>query len=205
MQVFCSVGHIISPIHFCCFTYFIIPYHLEAPSISLKLTRRELILPGKQLSSSIVLLSLHGNKLQLNEEALTLLRTIKKPVAVLAICGPYRTGKSYFLSCLLGIPNAFQVGHTTETCTRGVWMGTTVLECEEFVLLLLDTEGTDTVRENTGINNLLVITTLLSSCLIYNSVGVPRNTDLQKMRYVFVCSITVSQMFVRPCHCMCIT
>ena len=84
-------------------------------------------------------------------------------------------------------------------------MGTTVLECEEFVLLLLDTEGTDAVRENTGIDNLLVITTLLSSCLVYNSVGVPRNTDLQKMRYVFVCYITVSQMFVRSCHCMCIT
>ena len=63
-------------------------------------------------------------------------------------------------------------------------MGTTALECEEFVLLFLDTEGTDAVGENASINNLLVMTTLLSSCLIYNSVGIPRNTDLQKMRYV---------------------
>ena len=84
-------------------------------------------------------------------------------------------------------------------------MGTTVLECEEFVLLLLDTEGTDAVRENAGINNLLVITTLLSSCLIYNSVGVPRNSDLQKMRYVFVWYIVVTQMLVRSCLCMCMT
>ena len=84
-------------------------------------------------------------------------------------------------------------------------MGTAVLECEEFVLLLLDTEGTDAVRENAGINNLLVITTLLSSSLIYNSVGVPRNSDLQKLRYVFVLYITVSQMLVRSCHCMCMT
>ena len=85
-------------------------------------------------------------------------------------------------------------------------MGTTVLECEEFVLLLLDTEGTDAVRENTaGINNLLVITTLLSSCLIYNSVGVPRNSDLQKMRYVFVWYIAVSQMLVRSCQYMFMT
>lgn len=84
-------------------------------------------------------------------------------------------------------------------------MGTTVLECEEFVLLLLDTEGTDAVRENVGINNLLVITTLLSSCLIYNSVGVPRNSDLQKMRYVFVWYIAVPQMLVRSCRCMFMT
>lgn len=65
-------------------------------------------------------------------------------------------------------------------------MGTTALECEEFVLLLLDTEGTDAIGETNsdGILNLLVMTTLLSSCFIYNSVGVPRSTDLQKMRYI---------------------
>ena len=147
----------------------------------------KLNLPGKKLSSSVVLLSLQNNKLQLNEEALRLLRTINKPVAVLAICGPYRTGKSYFLSRLLGSPNAFKVGHTTESCTCGVWMGTTALECEEFVLLLLDTEGgTDAIGESNsaGVLNLLVIITLLSSCFIYNSTSVPRSTDLQKIRYI---------------------
>ena len=65
-------------------------------------------------------------------------------------------------------------------------MGTTALECEEFVLLLLDTEGTDAIEEanSAGVVNLLVMTTLLSSCLIYNSTNVPKSTDLQKMRYV---------------------
>ena len=65
-------------------------------------------------------------------------------------------------------------------------MGTTALECEEFVLLLLDTEGINAIGESnsTGVVNLLVVTTLLSSCLIYNSCGVPRSTDLQKMRYI---------------------
>ena len=65
-------------------------------------------------------------------------------------------------------------------------MGTTALECEEFVLLLLDTEGTDAIGESNsaGVLNLLVVTTLLSSCFIYNSVGIPKSTDLQKMRYV---------------------
>ena len=63
-------------------------------------------------------------------------------------------------------------------------MGTTALECEEFVLLLLDTEGTDAIGDfnSVGVFNLLVMTTLLSSCLIYNSTGVPRSKDLQKMR-----------------------
>ena len=47
------------------------------------------------------------------EDAVTLLQTIRKPLAVLSICGPYRSGKSYFLSRVLGkFPGVFQLGHT---------------------------------------------------------------------------------------------
>ena len=158
-------------------------HHPETHPVSTKFSLRKLTPHGKQ---SIVLLSLHDNKLKLNKEAVLLLQDIKKPVAILTICGPYRTGKSYFLSRLLGSPDAFKVGHITECCTHGAWMGTTALECEEFVLLLLDTEGTDVIGESNsaGVLNLLVVTTLLSSCFIYNSTSVPRSIDLQKMRYI---------------------
>ena len=162
------------------FLYLCFLYHPETHPISAKFCLRKLT-PEKQ---SVVLLSLHDNKLKLHEEAVLLLQDIKKPVAILTICGPYRTGKSYFLSRLLGSPDAFEVGHTTKACTRGVRMGTTALEYEEFVLLLLDTEGTDLIGEtnSAGVINLHVVTTLLSSCFIYNSTSVPRSTDLQKMR-----------------------
>ena len=154
----------------------------DTKSIKSKFVRRKLTLPGRQLSPSVALLSHQNDRLHLNKDALKLLETINKPVAVLAICGPYRTGKSYFLSQILGIPNAFKMGHTLDPCTYGIWMGTTVLECDEFTLLLLDTEGTDNFEESNSIVSLLTVTSLLSSYLIYNSSGAPRKSDLNKMK-----------------------
>eukprot|EP00731_Ephydatia_muelleri_P012791 Em0007g101a len=134
------------------------------------------------------------NKLSLDEskarsslkvlpEALQLLKSITKPVAVVSICGPCRTGKSYILSRVLGSGDAFALGHTTDAKTFGIWMGTSVLECDEFTMLLLDTEGIENV-EAEAINDasILVLSVLLSSCFIYNSQGVPKKYDLNSMK-----------------------
>ena len=116
--------------------------------------------------------------------ALDLLKTIKKPIAVLAIAGPCRTGKSFILSHILGIPEAFQLGHSVNSQTMGIWMATSVLDCGDYCILLLDTEGIDSVAaEDTSDTKILVATLLLSSYFVYNSMGVPRNNDLEKMRY----------------------
>ena len=123
------------------------------------------------------------NMLVTNSTALELLKTIKKPVAVLSIAGPARTGKSYILSRFLGDPKAFELGHTMRACTKGIWMGTSVLECSEYCILLLDTEGIDAVTDQTTNDAKIIASTLLlSSYLIYNSCGVPRNNDLEKLR-----------------------
>ena len=125
----------------------------------------------------------HGINYKLVPETVELLENITKPVAVLSICGPYRSGKSYFLSRMLGRKETFKLGHTMEACTRGIWMASSVLECDEFVLLLLDTEGIDAAdKSNAGVANLLVLTMLLSSTFVYNSTRVPRGRDLKKMR-----------------------
>ena len=92
-----------------------------------------------------------GMNYKLVPETVELLENITKPVAVLSICGPYRSGKSYFLSRMLGRKETFKLGHTMEACTR---MASSVLECDEFVLLLLDTEGIDAAdRSNADIAN----------------------------------------------------
>ena len=123
------------------------------------------------------------NMLVTNSIALELLETIKKPVAVLSIAGQTRTGKSYILSRFLGDPEAFEVGHTMRAHTKGIWMGTSVLECSEYCILLLDTEGIDSVAVQASNDAKIVLSTLLlSSYFVYNSVGVPRNNDLEKMR-----------------------
>ncbi len=166
------------------------------------LTPRDLTLPGRSLPPAMPLiistqdrwdphsckLETHQHNsqpqyLQLVTDTLQLLGTINKPVAILSICGPYRSGKSYFISRLLGRPGAFQLGHRMQACTRGIWMATTVLECEQFAIILLDTEGIDAIgASETMAMSLLTVTTLLSSYLIYNSKKVPQKVDLDKMR-----------------------
>ncbi len=124
----------------------------------------------------------HGQQsksIVVNPEAMRLLRTIAKPVAVLGICGPYKTGKSYFLSQVLG-GDEFTVSHSRDPCTRGIWMSTNVLEFDDHILILLDTEGTDATQASESI---LILVTLLSSCLIYNTKGTIIETDIQQMRY----------------------
>ena len=124
-----------------------------------------------------------GMNYKLVPQTVELLESITKPVAILSICGPYRSGKSYFLSRMLGRKETFKLGHSMEACTRGIWMASSVLECDEFVLLLLDTEGIDSINHNnSSVSILLVLTMLLSSTFIYNSKNVPRGRDLKKMR-----------------------
>ena len=169
---------------------------------SRSLVPRELSLPEKSLPPSIPLIissqdnwnsdscqletgkqDPNNHTLKLVDDAVELLRSINKPLAILSICGPYRSGKSYFISRALGSPGAFKLGHSMQACTRGIWMATTVLECQDFTTVLLDTEGIDAVgASETMAMSLLTLTTLLSSFLIYNSKKVPQKVDLDKMR-----------------------
>ena len=84
----------------------------------------------------------------------------------------------------MGESNVFDLGHTMNAKTFGIWMGTLVLECDDHVVILLDTEGIDAAtasgQEDTRI---FVLTLLLSSFFIYNSKGVVNKSDLDKMRY----------------------
>lgn len=138
----------------------------------------------------------NDRSLKLVDDALELLRTIEKPLAVLAICGPYRSGKSYFISRVLGKPT-FKLGHSMQACTRGIWMSTTILECEDFVTIVLDTEGIDAVgASETFAMSLLTLSTLLSSYLIYNSKKVPMKLDLDKMR----CFTQLSTTLLSQCN-----
>ena len=135
-------------------------------------------------SNSTPLVNTHDcGPFRLVPEALQMLSGIAKPVAVLSICGPYRSGKSYILSRILGIQDAFGIGHTMKQCTQGIWLATTALECDDFVVVFLDTEGTDSASTNQAdLNSLLVMTVMMSSTLIYNSKEVPRRSDLEAMR-----------------------
>ena len=123
-------------------------------------------------------------QLQIIPESLDMLESIGKPIAPIAICGPYRTGKSYFLSRILGDLEYFKVGHSTEMCTHGIWMATVVLECDDFVVVFFDTEGISAVGDAKQFStNFLIISALTSSLVIYNTKKPLQLKDIQKLRY----------------------
>lgn len=93
-----------------------------------------------------------SKKLELGKEAVSLLRSLKKPLAVIAMCGRARTGKSYILNQLLGQSGGFPVDSSHRPCTKGIWIWSAplsrrALDGSEYHLLLLDTEGIDATNQ----------------------------------------------------------
>ena len=95
------------------------------------------------------------------EEAASVLAAHDAPLAVVAVAGRYRSGKSFLLSQLCGgggggggAAAAFGVGHTVESHTRGIWMASSMVPArtaggDAVDVLFLDSEGlgaTDKVR-----------------------------------------------------------
>ncbi|KAG7394431.1 hypothetical protein PHYBOEH_005201 [Phytophthora boehmeriae] len=119
-------------------------------------------------------------------EAIVYLQQIRGDIAVVAIAGLYRTGKSYLLNLLLGRDRAeemFDVGATVNACTKGIWIwgqpvANTRLKAfkhlkKDTTIVFMDTEGLgSTQRSQTQDTRIFALALLLSSMFIYNSRGV---------------------------------
>ncbi|XP_036372268.1 guanylate-binding protein 1-like [Megalops cyprinoides] len=128
-----------------------------------------------------------GSKLQVNQEALNILSSIKQPVVVVAIVGMYRTGKSYLMNRLAGKRTGFSLGSTIQSETKGIWMWCVPHPCREnHTLVLLDTEGLGDVEKGDQTNDtwIFALAVLLSSTLVYNSIGTINNEALMSLHYV---------------------
>ena len=132
------------------------------------------------------------NALILQEQALKILQSITGPVCVISIVGPCRTGKSYILSRLIGGERErshFNLGHKMDPETMGIWIWDTPFKHQladgtNVTMILMDTEGIDAANAtDRGDNQIFTLSVLLSSLLIYNSMGRPQRDDLQKMKY----------------------
>lgn len=108
--------------------------------------------------------------------------SIKGKVGVVAICGKYRTGKSYIMNKLFieslseeRAKRGFQVGPTINPCTKGLWIWKEVFRSpndESLPLIIIDTEGLGAFDEDDNHDTkIFLLALLLCSHLIYNSVG----------------------------------
>ncbi|XP_062843309.1 guanylate-binding protein 1-like [Trichomycterus rosablanca] len=126
-------------------------------------------------------------QLFVTKEAKDILDEITQPVVVVSVVGLYRTGKSYLMNRLAGQQTGFALGSTIESKTKGIWMWCIKHPCiDDHTLVLLDTEGLGDIEKDDEKHDtwIFCLAVLLSSTLVYNSLGVIDNTALKNLHYV---------------------
>ncbi|XP_029515227.1 guanylate-binding protein 1-like [Oncorhynchus nerka] len=126
-------------------------------------------------------------KLCVVRSALDILDQIDQHVVVVSVVGLYRTGKSYLMNKLAGEKKGFALGATIQSKTKGIWMWCVPHpEKRDHTLVLLDTEGLGDVEKGDEKNDnwIFSLAVLLSSTLVYNSMGTIDNNALEKLHYV---------------------
>ncbi|XP_030853992.1 guanylate-binding protein 2 [Strongylocentrotus purpuratus] len=125
-------------------------------------------------------------KLELVQENIQYLLKMDQAVAVVAVVGKYHSGKSFLLNQLMGKQTqlGFRVGPYLRPETMGIWMWgkptrMTLSSGQDVAVIFLDTEGfaANNVSE-TYDAKVFAVSALLSSYLIYNSVKVIDQADL---------------------------
>uniref|UniRef100_A0A1D1ZYE9 GB1/RHD3-type G domain-containing protein n=1 Tax=Auxenochlorella protothecoides TaxID=3075 RepID=A0A1D1ZYE9_AUXPR len=131
------------------------------------------------------------SKLELDETGLAVLEGIQGPVSPVVVIGPYRSGKSFLLNQLMGVPcdQGFGVGHSRHTQTKGVWMWGEPAERldakgDPVQLLFFDTEGFEsTGKADVYDDRIFALSTVISAVLVYNLPEAIRESDLERLSF----------------------
>lgn len=108
-----------------------------------------------------------------------------KLVAVVAVTGPSRSGKSFLLNALLGGGEGFPLGHSTNPGTKGIWLWAEPAVQGDTAVLFIDTEGLYSVSRDRQVDScVLGISLLLSSVFVYNNFQVVDEKQLGEVAAV---------------------
>lgn len=139
---------------------------------------------------------------QVGEEAAALLESLDETVAVVAVAGKYRTGKSYLLNRIIlnEKSKGFGVGPTINPCTKGLQIWSEPLDAatadgKPIKVLVIDSEGMGSVSEDTNHDTrIFLLALLLSSHFVYNSVGTIDENAIQQLSLIVNLS---KQLYIR--------
>ncbi|CAK55991.1 unnamed protein product (macronuclear) [Paramecium tetraurelia] len=132
---------------------------------------------------------------EIHPQAIKMLQSIAdRKVAVLTIAGPQRTGKSFLANRVLKRQKGFAVGPTTMPCTKGIWLWSQPIPLNENTsILLMDTEGLNSVQRDLGVDTkIFSISLLLSSMFVFNQLGHIDEQSIENLSLVIKLSENVS-------------
>jgi len=112
-----------------------------------------------------------------------------EPIVVISVCGLKRCGKSLLSNLLIGDETlqVFELGHSQNTVTKGIWMANKLATGKHGKILVLDTEGFDDTDDSISVQKdrtIFALLYFLSSLIIYNSRNVPKREDLENFRFL---------------------
>lgn len=128
---------------------------------------------GESLAIPLLVPDQTGLGMTLHPLGVSMLRTITKPIALVVVAGPTRGGKSFSLDVILNTEHeyGFGVGDKAESKTIGAVLWSTPLaECDDYVILVLDTEGLN-AKPSSRDKAVLVTSLLVGSRFVYHDDG----------------------------------
>ena len=119
-----------------------------------------------------------------------------KKIACIVVAGPYRTGKSFIANRFVGKGNGegFEIGSTTRSCTKGIWMWSEPIPVnDETEALLLDTEGLHAAEGDSSVDaKIFTLSVLLASVFVFNQIGHITEGSLEELSFVLQLTDMVS-------------
>jgi hypothetical protein len=112
------------------------------------------------MSLPLITVNDEDGSLCIPEATVEALSQIQEQVAIVAVAGPYRSGKSFLMNCLsqaaddgAELPKNFTVGPTVNPCTRGLWLfpnsvPMTGADGKKMRVLFVDSEGLGAVKSS---------------------------------------------------------